>query len=87
MYFVYAVYNRVRKKFYIGQTQNLKERLKLHNNKIFKGSYTSKLSGEWELIYKEKVLNRKSALIREKQLKSYQGRLFIHRLLEKVIPR
>lgn len=77
MYFIYAIYNKNVDKIYIGQTDNLEIRLKLHNDKTFDKSYTSRFDGKWELIYSETVDNRKSALIREKQLKSYRGRQFI----------
>lgn len=77
MFVVYAIFNKDNKKIYIGQTENLEERLKLHNNRTFKSSYTSRFSGDWILIYKEGFKNRKEALIREKQLKSYRGREYI----------
>ena len=77
MYTVYVLYNKDYKKIYIGQTKNLDDRLILHNNRVFKNSYTSRFSGEWILIYKEKAKSRKEALEREKQLKSYQGRQFV----------
>ena len=77
MYFVYAIYNRNNNKIYIGQTEDLDQRLQLHKNKIFKGSYTAKIDGDWELIYKEEVSDRSEALRREKQLKSFRGREFI----------
>ncbi len=75
--YVYAIYNRKNDKIYIGQTGNLDDRLKLHSNKTFKNCYTSRFDGTWELIYKEEVKNRKEALKREKQLKSYRGREYI----------
>ena len=81
MFYIYALYNRKNDKIYIGQTKDLEERLRLHKNQVFKTSFTSRFDGEWELIYKEKVNNRKEALLREKQLKSYQGRQFIRRLI------
>ena len=77
MYSVYALYNCKNKKIYIGQTENLKVRLELHEGKIFLNSYTARFDGEWKLIYTEKVKDRKEAWIREKQLKSYRGREFI----------
>lgn len=76
MYFIYAIYNKQSNKFYIGQTQDLYERLRLHNEHVFKG-YTSRFPGKWELIYKESVATRSEALKREKQLKSYRGREFL----------
>ena len=77
MYCVYTLYNRKHDKIYIGQTDNLEIRLKLHIEKLFKTGFTAKLDGEWELIYQENVQDRKEALIREKQLKSFRGRQFI----------
>jgi len=82
MYVVYAIYNKLVDKYYIGQTKDLKERLQLHNTKVF-GGYTSRFDGLWSVIYSEDVATRKDALLREKQLKSYQGRQFI----KKHIPR
>ncbi len=75
--FVYALYNREHKKIYVGQTEDLEERLLAHKEKRFKNSYTSRFDGNWELIYQEEVSTRTGALRREKQLKSYQGRQFI----------
>ena len=77
MFSVYAIYNRKHSKVYIGQCSDLTERLGLHNDHAFKNSYTAKIDGYWELIYKEDLGSRKDALIREKQLKSYRGREFI----------
>jgi putative endonuclease len=85
--YVYAVYNRENNKIYIGQTENLNERLKLHNTKEFVGSFTSRFNGHWELIYKEEVKTRKEALIREKQLKSYRGREFIKKFIHSPVVR
>lgn len=81
MYLVYAIYNRMHGKIYIGQTEDLEQRLTLHNNKLFTHSYTSRFDGEWILIYKENVENRQLALQREKQLKSYRGREFVKQFI------
>ncbi len=76
MYHIYAIYNKNVDKFYIGQTEDLERRLQEHNLKAFRG-YTSRFDGMWSVIYSEEVKTRSSALKREKQLKSYQGRKFI----------
>ena len=77
MYYVYAIYNKKHNKIYIGQTDNLQIRLELHNRKEFINSYTARFDGEWILIYSEETVDRKTALLREKQLKSYRGREFV----------
>ncbi len=76
MWFVYTIFNSVNGKIYIGETGDPERRLHEHNLK--RGNhFTAKLDGDWILIYKEEVIDRKSALVREKQLKSYRGREFI----------
>jgi len=77
MFTVYAIYNQKHKQIYIGQTNNLEKRLTLHKNKTFRKSYAARFDGEWMLIYSEQVADRKTALVREKQLKSHRGRDFI----------
>lgn len=87
MFTVYAVYNSKHNKIYIGQTIDIIERIKLHNDHSFKLSYTSRFDGEWKLIYSEEIVSRNQALIREKQLKSYRGREFIKKQISLVAQR
>jgi putative endonuclease len=82
MWYVYALFNKTKQKIYIGESGRLEQRIAEHNKK--RGNhFTANLDGEWVLIYKEEVVDRKTALVREKQVKSYQGRQFI----KKHIPR
>jgi len=84
MFYVYAIYNKSHDKIYIGQTNNLKKRIYEHNDHNNKThNFTKRFSGSWKLIYQEKFLTREEAKVREKQLKSYQGRQY----LKKFIPR
>ena len=82
-YFVYAVRSESTGKIYIGQTNNLLERIKRHNGELFSkdGSYTKVNKGPWTLFYKEEVMSRAAALIRERQLKSQKGREFIRSIV------
>lgn len=84
MFYLYVIYNQDHNKIYIGQTDNLENRIKEHNDPNNKThGFTKRFSGEWKLIYQEKVETRERAKVREKQLKSYQGRQY----LKKFIPR
>ena len=76
MFTVYAIYNKIHGRIYIGQTKDLEVCITLHNNHAL-GGYTSRFDGEWEVIYKEEVRDRKEALAREKMLKGHQGREFV----------
>lgn len=77
MFSVYALYNPTHDKIYIGQTDDLERRLREHEEGRFSRSFTAKNSGQWILIYEEKVSSRADALSRERQLKSFRGREFI----------
>lgn len=83
MYHTYALYNREKNKIYIGQTNDLENRLKRHNGELSakRGSYTKINKGNWEIIYQEKFETRSGAIVREKELKSYKGRQFIRGLI------
>ena len=82
MFFVYAIVNP-KGKIYIGQTADLEKRIARHNQKLpsKSSSYTHKQGGEWSCFYQEKLETREMARLREKQLKSYQGRLFLKQIL------
>lgn len=87
MYKVYAIYNQERNKIYIGHTANLEDRLKRHNGTLPNKakSFTSKNSGIWQLVYQETFNTREEARNREKELKSYQGREFIKKVIRENI--
>ena len=67
-YFVYMILTKHNNKYisYVGYTNNLENRLKLHNTskgaKFTRGKY-------WRLIYKEKYKTKSEALIKEYDLK------------------
>ena len=81
MFYVYALYNKLCNKQYIGQTSDVQKRLLSHNNKEYPKSYTARFDGTWELVYTEACEEKSQAMVREKQLKSYQGRQFIKKLI------
>ena len=68
-----------KRKFYIGSTENLKERILSHKTK---GVDTTKNFDKIELIYYEASLNKTDARKRELQLKTGFGRGYINRRLE-----
>jgi putative endonuclease len=67
-YFVYMLLTKNRGKFisYVGYTNNLKNRLSLHNSS--KGAKFTK-GKKWEIIYSKKYLNKSKAMKDEYKLK------------------
>ena len=74
-YFTYVLYAEAYDKIYIGFTTDPTKRLDSHNSAINKG-WTRSFQ-PWKMIYHEEYSTKKEALVREKQLKTYQGREFI----------
>ena len=79
MYYVYAFYDKTRKIFYIGYTNDLKRRVSEHNQG--KTQTTSRMS-EKSLVYFEACLSKKDASDREKQLKTGFGRGYLKKRLK-----
>jgi putative endonuclease len=57
-WYTYVFYNHTLNKFYIGSTNNLKRRIKEHQNKK---TQTTSRGGEWKLVYFEVCLSKKDA--------------------------
>ena len=84
MYFTYVIIND-NHDIYIGYTEDIERRLKRHNHELpsKRSSFTYKRkAGNWKLFYKEEFETKSEAIKREKQLKSYQGRQFIKKLVD-----
>ncbi|MBX3178126.1 MAG: GIY-YIG nuclease family protein [Candidatus Hydrogenedentes bacterium] len=78
MYYVYVLRSASTGKIYIGQTSHLENRLAQHNDPDCTFTmYTKRNQGPWVVIHTEMFPTRRQAMLREKQLKSGQGREWI----------
>ncbi len=74
MYYTYILQSKKDKQFYTGYTNDLRERLKLHND----GKVTStKNRLPVEIVYYEACSNQQDATHREKYLKTAWGKRYI----------
>ncbi len=75
---VYILLSETTKRYYVGQTQDVKERLAYHN-----ANYSKSLRnrGPWQLVYQEEYKTRGPAMRRERQIKSWKDRGMIERLV------
>jgi putative endonuclease len=81
---VYVLYSESFRKIYIGYTSNLEKRVQSHNSLATKG-WTIKFR-PWVLFRTEEFVDKKSALKRERELKSAKGREFIWEMIQKKYP-
>jgi putative endonuclease len=73
-YVVYILWSSSIQKFYIGQTQDLVNRLVEHN--AGEGRFTN-LGKPWVLIYQQACATRSEAVALEKKIKSRGARRFL----------
>ncbi|MEM0964751.1 MAG: GIY-YIG nuclease family protein [Verrucomicrobiota bacterium] len=80
MFHVYILENPAGR-FYIGQTSDLKARIADHNRTDeIEGKFTRK-NGPWKLIWSEEHPDRRSAMRREREIKSWRSSAMIRRKL------
>ncbi len=79
MYYTYILQSAKEDEFYIGFTKDLKLRFDQHAQGIVN---STKSRRPLQLIYYEACLTQKDATNREKYLKTYNGRRFLHKRLK-----
>ena len=79
MFYFYILQSITLRKYYIGSTEDLKNRLLLHNKGMVK---STKYGKPWELVYSETFSTLKGSRKREAQVKKWKSRLAIERLIK-----
>jgi putative endonuclease len=81
-YYVYVLRSKKTNQWYTGYTEDLRKRLKEHNDG--KSKYTKK-RGPYELIYYESYKNKDDARSRELQIKSGTGKAYLRKRLNRFL--
>ena len=79
MYYSYVLFSEKDNEFYIGFTKDLKLRFEKHTKGLVE---STKNRRPLKLIYYEACLTQKDATKREKYLKTYHGKMFLHNRLK-----
>ncbi len=79
MYYAYVLQSMKDMNFYTGYTKDLKLRFEQHNKGLVD---STKERRPFKLIYYEASINKEDALKREKYLKTYHGKMFLHKRLK-----
>ena len=61
MYYVYIIYSLTIDRYYIGQTDNIEERMEQHKSGFFLHSYTSKTK-DWKIVLSINCSSRKQSV-------------------------
>ena len=79
MYYTYVLHSMKDGNWYVGFTKDLKLRFEQHTKGIVD---STKNRRPLKLIYYEACLNQEDATKREKYLKTYNGKRFLHKRLK-----
>jgi len=71
MFYVYAIKSKCYERVYIGQTNNFKKRIELHNKGYVRSTEKDR---PWQLLSVEKFGTRDEARWRERELKKSRGK-------------
>jgi putative endonuclease len=74
MFYVYILYSQSLDRYYVGQTENLNDRIFRHTNS---GSKSTKAANDWVLKHKEEFNSRSEALKRESEIKKKKSRKYL----------
>lgn len=77
-YTVYILYSKSIEGYYVGQTKNLEDRLRRHNNS---GSKSTKKANDRIVVYKELHPTHSAAVQRELEIKPQKSRRYIEELI------
>lgn len=78
MFYTYILKSQKTKRYYIGQTENLNNRLKRHNAGLVR---STKHGIPWEIMYYETFNTKLEACRRELEIKGYKGGIKFKKLL------
>ncbi|MEN2414951.1 GIY-YIG nuclease family protein [Flavobacterium mesophilum] len=74
MFFVYILYSYTKEKFYVGQTNDIEDRLKRHNNGQ---SLSTKNGAPWKVIYTIELNSRSEAVVLETKIKKRGAKRYL----------
>ena len=81
MHFVYIIYSNEYDQFYVGETENLEDRLEQHNSGYFPKGFTSKAK-DWKLFLSIGCIDRIHARKIERHIKKMKSKRYIRNLKE-----
>ncbi len=78
LFFVYILQSETTGRYYVGQTEHLRERVAYHNANY---SRALKNRGPWQLVHFESYATRREAVARERSIKRQKDRRYIQQLV------
>ena len=81
MNFVYILHSKILDQYYIGETEDLENRIKQHNNGFYEQAYT-KITSDWKLFHSIACNDKSQAIKIERHIKKMKSRKYLENLLK-----
>ncbi len=79
-FFVYIIFSKSLDEYYTGHSENVNERISLHNSGFFKNAHTSRAT-DWRIEFRLECESRSQAIKIEKHIKRMKSRKYIENLI------
>jgi len=81
MHYLYILYSDSTQKFYIGETNNLENRILKHQDHFYSNSFT-KIANDWKIVFTLDCFDREEALYLEKFIKRMKSKTFNNKVIK-----
>jgi putative endonuclease len=78
--FLYILHSKTNTKYYVGETHDVKERIRKHNQHEYANAF-SKIANDWALALAFECNNRNEALFLERFIKKMKSKIFIEKII------
>ncbi|MFH6998257.1 GIY-YIG nuclease family protein [Flavobacterium sp. FlaQc-57] len=80
MHYLYILYSSSTKKFYIGETSNIDQRISKHQNHFYSNSFT-KIANDWEVVLTFSCQDKDEAIYLESFIKRMKSKIFNNKII------
>jgi len=80
MHYLYILYSSSSQKFYIGETNDIDERISKHRNHFYSNSFT-KIADDWEIVLTFSCNDKDEAIYLESFIKRMKSKTFNNKII------
>ena len=80
MHSLYIIYSKKLNRYYTGETNDISERLRKHNDHSYKYAFTT-AAADWELKLIKEIETKEQAVYLEKFIKRMKSKVFIQKVI------
>ncbi|TCN60776.1 GIY-YIG nuclease family protein [Flavobacterium circumlabens] len=80
MHYLYILYSDSSQKFYIGETNNIENRISKHINHYYSNSFT-KIANDWKIVLTFECIDKEEAVYLEKFIKRMKSKIFNNKVI------